>query len=486
MTFNPTAQQEAILAAFKTEKDLVVKAGAGTGKSRTLKLLAESEPATRFTYIAFNKAVVTDAQESMPFNVTARTAHSVAFRAVGFNYKNRLNGNRVPAWKLVKFLGLSGTLALPAVGGKTVLVDAEKQAALAMETVTRFCHSDRFEFDLWHVPLPDGIEKAGRNILAESLLPAAEKAWADIIDKKQSNVRFEHDHYLKMFQLDDPKLFGDVLLVDEAQDLSPVLKYIVDQQTQMKRVIVGDENQSIYGFTGAINAMQDFEDEGAQVLPLSQSFRFGQAVADAANTILSTLPTDLRLSGSEALESRLSGLDIEDGPAAGCVLTRTNAGAVTEVLKVLSKSQAPAVVGGTRQIVSLVEAAGQIKEKGKTNHPELWAFTSWEQIQKYVKDDPAGKDLAVLVAVVDKFGAPALVQALGRCVEEKDAEVIVSTAHKSKGREWANVRIAEDFQMKAEDGDLPPQQERQLAYVACTRAKEILDPGAIGQYFSMV
>jgi superfamily I DNA/RNA helicase len=70
-------------------------------------------------------------------------------------------------------------------------------------------------------------------------------------------------------------------------------------------------------------------------------------------------------------------------------------------------------------------------------------------------------------------------------VPERSAEVIVSTAHKAKGREWARVRIADGF-TPLKDSDQQDDSGRpvpgpienggaRLAYVAVTRTRQRLD-----------
>ena len=69
-----------------------------------------------------------------------------------------------------------------------------------------------------------------------------------------------------------------------------------------------------------------------------------------------------------------------------------------------------------------------------------------------------------------------------KSVDEKYADVIVSTAHKSKGREWSSVKIATDFREPVnEDGTPsdPIKAECNLAYVSVTRAKNQLDRGGL-------
>lgn len=66
-------------------------------------------------------------------------------------------------------------------------------------------------------------------------------------------------------------------------------------------------------------------------------------------------------------------------------------------------------------------------------------------LQDYAAYDPAGRDLQPLVDLVDTHGADVILAAVAHLAPEDQAEVAVSTAHKAKGREWAQVKIADDF-----------------------------------------
>src|SRR5215475_1576728 len=97
MDRTPTPQQAAIKAAFKTGANLVIEAGAGSGKTTTLKMLAKDAVNRRGLYVAYNRAIANDAKASFPAGVQCSTAHSLAYQAIGKNYRSRLNGPRMPA-----------------------------------------------------------------------------------------------------------------------------------------------------------------------------------------------------------------------------------------------------------------------------------------------------------------------------------------------------------------------------------------------------
>ena len=84
--------------------------------------------------------------------------------------------------------------------------------------------------------------------------------------------------------------------------------------------------------------------------------------------------------------------------------------------------------------------------------------------------------------LVDTHGAETIINAVTRLAAEQQARVIVSTAHKAKGREWPSVRIGPGFEPPAdEDGRPGPlsAEEARLIYVAVTRARELLDPAGL-------
>lgn len=69
------------------------------------------------------------------------------------------------------------------------------------------------------------------------------------------------------------------------------------------------------------------------------------------------------------------------------------------------------------------------------------------------------------------FGAQKIHDAVKHMPKEADADFVVCTAHKSKGREWDTVKLSSDFPTNDKAGD----EERRLLYVAVTRAKLVLD-----------
>jgi hypothetical protein len=466
----PTDEQQAIIDAYRTGGNLVIEAGAGTGKTTTLKMLGADKPGRKGIYVAYNRAIAQDAKKSFPPNVNCATAHSFAFGAVGRQFAHRLNGPRVPAREAARILGITGPLQV----AKNMTLAPQQTARLVMETVARFCRSADRVITGVHVPRKPGLD--GPEALAglrSALPPLAAKAWGDLTST-EGQLRFDHDVYLKMWQLSGPRLPADYVLLDEAQDANPVIAAIVQAQSHAQLIAVGDRCQAIYGWRGAVDAMTQFPADVR--LPLAQSFRFGPAVAGEANKWLEILNASLRLRGHAPVRSVVSSL-----AAPSTILCRTNAKAMSEAMAAMAAGRKAAITGGGREILALAEAAVTLKAGTGCAHPELFAFQTWDEVRDYAENDPGGSDLAVFVKLIDDQGPEVIMGAARQLSDERYASLTVSTAHKAKGREWDTVQIASDFREPKKNPEKPgeppeiPPAEAMLAYVAVTRARHTLD-----------
>lgn len=484
MALTPTAEQQAAMDAFATGDHMVIEAGAGTGKTSTVRLMADSRPNDRGVYLAFNSVTAKDAAKSFPRSVECRTAHSFAYRWTSDQWgattlRSRLNGTRQYGSMVATTLGINQTLFLQS--GR--VVQPQTLARIALDTVGRFCNSADEVISRRHLPLVEGIDApADRDALADMIRPLAQKAWLDMASP-HGRLRMTHDVYLKLWALSKPMLAADYVLLDEAQDSAPVIAGVFGHQAT-QRVAVGDTQQSIYAWRGAIDAMASMD--AKHRLFLTQSWRFGPAIAEEANKWLAALNAKLRITGTPTIPSELTALHT---PKA--VLCRSNAGAVEKLMSYHEHGVTAGIVGGAEDVRYMAEASQQLRQSGKTSHRELALFTSWQMVLDYVDQDNGGADFKVAVNLIERYGAEAIIQAVNQSSPEHRADVVLSTAHKAKGREWSSVMIGSDFpEPKPDEGAVvipgqpvplkqPPAEELRLAYVAITRAKLQLDRGSL-------
>lgn len=476
----PNTEQQAVIDAYVSGDDLAVEAGAGTGKTWTLDRCARACPDRSAVYVAYSKALQVDAAAKFPPQVTCKTAHALAYQACARPFSRRLRETRrMPAREGARLLGITEPLVVMGrEGSLTAKLSPVQIYRIAIGATSRFCQSAARELADWCIDYPAGVDgDEERAAFAEALLPFARKAWADLRDT-EGVLPFSHDVYLKIWQLSGPRIPADVILFDEAQDANRAIADVIErQQGHAQVILVGDSCQQLFGWRGAVDAMARFVVD--QRLFLAQSFRFGDAIAVEANKWLSQLDTPMRLRGNPAIAATLGELVRPDA-----ILCRTNAGAISECMAEGKAGRRVALVGGDRQIRMLAEAAVTLKAGQGTDHPELCMFRTWGELQEYTEQDAAGSDLKVFVSLIDKQGPDMVIDTLDRLVDEHAADVVVSTAHKSKGREWSTVRVASDFRAPGEDPETGkrrpiPRADAMLAYVTCTRARQVLDRGGL-------
>jgi len=466
----PTPEQQAAIDAFASGATVVIEAGAGTGKTSTLRLLAAARPNARGLYVAYNKAIQVEAKRSFGRNVEARTAHSLAYRNFGAPMRHRLSGPRVTSRRAAAILEAPGGALAGAVE-----LSPSAVASMTLRTVANFCHSPDVAITAAHFARPEAPGSTDLSGLAATAVAVAvavaRRAWTDLISPG-GRLKPSHDVYVKLWQLSAPVLAYDFICFDEAQDADRAIAHVVARQ-DAQLVAVGDSAQAIYAWRGATDFLERLDT--ATRVALTQSWRFGPAVAEEPNVWLGVLDARLRLRGAPHRDSTVGTLDAPDA-----ILCRSNARCVGEVMAAQDDDRRVALVGGGEDMVGLAEAARRLRAGEPAGHPELVAFADWAEVQDYAEHDPGGSDLAVAVRLIDRHGPEAIIAAVRSCVPEAEAELTISTAHRAKGREWNQVLVAGDFkEPKADPVTGQPgairADEVMLAYVTVTRAMTRLD-----------
>jgi hypothetical protein len=471
-----TGQQAAICdGVTEGHRNIVVEALAGTGKTSTLVAIAKQQLRRPGVYLAFNKSVQIEAQSKFPDWILVSTAHGLAYQAVGKQYGNRLPGNpgssRITAQRMATMMRVKPAML------DTGTVNPVALTRMAQATVNAFMKTADPEIMPRHIPTRVLLHHSPNDV-AEAILPVARKIWEDLASTTGS-FRFTHDVYLKLWQLGSPRLPFDYIMFDEAQDADPVISSIIARQG-VQTLYVGDRNQAIYGWRGAVDAMSKVE--GAKRYPLTQSWRFGQAIADEANKWLDILGSRWKVTGNPAIQSSIGDVTI---PRA--ILCRGNGTALGWVIKFHEQGVPVALAPGDKNAGKDIErfawAAKDLMNGQGTDHPELVGFQTWAELVKYVDEEEDTDDLKRLVGIINKVGVSAVIDAVRGCVTEDRARVTVSTAHKAKGLEWESVRVADDFVPPEMEDDTkgPDTEALMLNYVTVTRAKSRIELGALAE-----
>jgi F-box protein 18 (helicase) len=468
MSVTPTTEQSTVAStALASGQIMLVNAYAGTGKTETLRLLAEANLGKRLLYLSFNKQTAVKAARRFPHNTACRTVHSLAYASVGNRYKGKL-GNPTPRDVIQRF-----GIQQPYI------------AVLAINVVTSYCHSTDRLLSEQHI-------ERRLQIKYPEVLPLAHKVWAEMQDLG-SQICMSHDGYLKLWSLGLPRISADIIMLDEAQDTNPVtLKILLDQLDNGSSglVLVGDSHQAIYSWRKAINSMEQVRERADFIYPLTVSFRFNQQIATNASKILNYYKGDpVQIIGHGPSTSALP-------PFA--VIGRCNGSLLARAIPVVEKGGTVHFAGTSEkehwdpyylyelQIPLDLLYLKQNQREGILT-PQIRAFSDYKEVVDQIKGDGQGagidKELEKHVKLVDEYGErlPDLIDRLRRRSRSPEtADLSLSTAHRAKGLEWRRVEMLDDFaalQGEPESGTFDSEylEEMNLIYVAMTRAAESIE-----------
>lgn len=464
----PTEEQLQALTMALSRQSFKIVAYAGSGKTTTLNLISNYLQG-RGLYLAFNKAIATEAQHKFPYHVDCRTFHSLAFRHVDRNITRKLKLPRFSSSHLAHDLGLKPIQVRRTIEGRKsyITLTPERQAQFVSDAVNFFCSTHADYPAPRHLNLPQWFDNDDMQQLQEALYPFVEKRWLQSIDPHHP-AGIGHDIYLKLWALSKPTIPADFILFDEAQDADPLMMGILkDQPCQV--IYVGDAHQQIYEWRGAINAMKRLP------LPqtlLTQSFRFGEKIADIANLFLTALHEEVPLRGNPNYYSTLSLVNNKKD----AILCRTNANAMLNLLKGQKAGHKVALQADTERLMKFCRASERLKNgQIVSNVPELTYFNNWREVQEYAETSE-GSDMKTMVNLIDEHGTAIIEKTINNLVTPDEADYIISTAHKAKGLEWSCVQIDDDFHydINSQFIKINPEELR-LLYVACTRGRANLD-----------
>jgi len=482
-----TEEQERVVAC--NDAIIAVSAFAGAGKTSTLRAFAQSRPDEKILLMAFNRSIVEEMRGTMPPNVHVTTSHAMAYGAVAKNWsKDKLQHGLSP--KIIQEAGICRTI---------------EQARHVMETVDSFCKSDINDLDGFARAcfVYDVDEMQAADFEEEVFVQSVQRLWRLLIDPSEKMGL--HDVYFKLWQMSRPRLDYDIVMIDEAQDTNDALFDILSLQRHAQRIFVGDPHQNIYTFRGAKNIMIKIREPHAK-LYLTHSFRFGPPIAHAASALLKTFKGEQKpVIGAAAHASSLRPPGQHEPPSSmsTAMLFRTNAGLFDAAAQMCSRGNVKInLLGGIDKTpLQDIEDAYYLysRARGQIKNPLMRRFAHFEQLCEYAEkiDD---REIKVCCKIVQKY-RHAIPELMRKITDSHDptAKLTLVTAHRSKGAQWDQVILGEDYPElmyngapasqqhvpagEGYNGVVLPSGEANLWYVAVTRARKSLTMNASLQDF---
>lgn len=458
-TLTPTEEQLHILGLVtSTSSNLLINALAGSGKTATLEMIQNAHPGPTLC-LAFNRRIADEMAKRFRSTTSVRTLNGLGHRVWGATCAGRLSFDPKKCQSLLR----AEIDSLPKrAKGEAYDLYWETLAAVSLAKSLGYVPDGKYTHARRLISRRDffsSLEESAPEVLRDLtdavLLASIRAAYAGSID-------YNDQVYM-------PALFGGtfpkfpLVLVDEAQDLSPVNHEMLSHLKRSRIIAVGDPWQSIYGFRGAVR-------EGMQKLKLrfdmveadlSVSFRCPEAIVRNAWWRVPHMKW-IKGGGRVARLRNPFPTSFRDGSA---IICRNNAPLFALALRLLSSGRSISVAGSDvgPRVIGIMRKLGP---ETLTQPEVLNAIEEWRE-EKLSRESKTANDLADCMRVFAGFGEN-LAQALSYASHlfEQRGTIQLLTGHKAKGLEWPVVYCLDPFLLSDDEQDL------NLRYVISTRAQE--------------
>lgn len=496
---NPTPEQTAIISAARTDASIMVEALAGTGKTKTLELLvpelgASTSRPSSILALAFNVKIKNELAERLPTSVGSAKVEVKTLNGLGHGalYSWLRKPLSVDTRKTVKLLAdfeSRNGVRFSKDESSTIydLVAAAKALGWVPSTSPMPgspIYKDDPEgisavFEWAEAEERDDLTVALRALMTESIRLGLYRGEIDFNDQIYLPVIFKA-----------PFRKYHTVLVDEVQDLSYLNHLMLERSCGSRMIAVGDSNQAIYAFRGALTNSMDLLAETRDFirLPLTMTFRCGRRIVERQQafvpdyTAAPSNPEGEIIQWGEGLAK--SSWSTSDIPLHAAIICRNNAPLIKLAFKLMRQGRGIQMLGN--DLGKSLERALDVSCKGLpsgTSFPQMK-----ERIDKYFERELAkAKTDKRKESLQDRWdcvsfiaeGAGTLVAARRTChslFENPDAVVTLSSGHKAKGLEWDCVIHLDPWRVPSKYATTPEaiRQEKNLRYVIETRPKHTL------------
>lgn len=488
MQLSPTLEQQAIVKAVTASDDsLMVTAYAGCAKTTTLTLIAAAqvarEPSTQGLALAFNVRIKKELETRLPGAFSCLTLNGLGHRVWAQTIGKRLevDSNKIgrltsavsttpeakELWQDIRSLAIQAMMA-------GMVPNGYPDKGLVPDTL-----------EVWR-DLADDIDRDPKAIsYARQVLANSVK------ESFKGQISFDDQIYMSaLFATSSAWPKFSFVMVDEAQDLSPLNHLQIKALKGARLVVVGDPKQAIYAWRGAdsnsMNTMKDLAPSW-QHFPLTTTFRCPKLIVERQQP---------HAPGFMAAPSAPLG-EIETWDAWSfdrlpkgqtAILCRNNAPLFSLAFKLMRAKRGFTMLGSDigKNLVSLARKICPLGDTPTTTF--LSEVDKWAD-KKRAEAIAKGHDNR-LPGIADR--RECLIAVASQCQTVKEVQttlenmyangsslLTLSTGHRAKGLEWENVvvldpwRIPSKFAISSGDpGELA--QEDNIRYVIETRAKQKL------------
>ena len=482
MPFSPSRYQQGFFDFIADGSgSAVVEAVAGSGKTTTVIASLDYIPEHySICMTAFNKSIAQELTERVPDYVQVMTLNGMGFRA----YLKIHRSVKIDAKKTQKIVNnLIGSMDFEIIQAVTKLVALAKNHGISPLLARPGLMLN--DYSSW----AGLIDHYALDVTKEDRRFVIEQAKEALLLSVQSTGIIDFDDQLYMpVLLRAPFQQFDFLFVDEAQDVSPIQREMLKRSLALngRLIAVGDPRQAIYGFRGAdSNSMNNIAKEfSAQTFPLSISYRCPKSVVAYAQQIVNHIESADTAPDGTVMSLKYFSEDIFYSD--DMIVCRNTAPLISLAFSLIGKHVACQVIGRDigQGMIALIKKLKSKSIKMLIEKLEAWRIREIEKALARDDDDKIDSitDKAESIQVFIDHGDPKsiddLIGQISYMLSDTKRQVLtLCTVHKAKGLEADTVYVLNPGLMPAPWASKrmwQQEQERNLQYVAFTRAKSKL------------
>lgn len=318
-------------------------------------------------------------------------------------------------------------------------------------------------------------------------------------------------------EVEPNKIGKTVLVIDEAQDMSAeefaLVKALMNNNEEMRVIAVGDDDQNIYEFRGSDSRYlyQLTKEQDSRFIEMIENYRSSKHVVHFANTFANCISRRMKSNPIVPVRNEEGWVEVNHhaskymyqplvenliahkGSQTSCVLTQTNEEAVILVALLRKHGIQSKLVQSMEgfRFANLAEVKFLLKYIAKRVSTPLIPEDIWEEAKRATYEIYDGSQcLSYVKRCIELFEQTYRAKyhtdlwefVFESSVEDfcdvSNAEVVVSTIHKAKGREF------DDVYMLVFDNPYKDEKLFRQYYVGITRAKNRLFIHTNGDLFS--
>jgi superfamily I DNA/RNA helicase len=460
-----TGEQELLLEAVQKPLDdrwssnvvIYTDSKAGCGKTTMVGEIIRRNPGAKYIYTAFNKKIVQDGIPKFGAD-NCKTFHALAH-------------------KFVSRPNIGGFYPYSVKESSYMTYNHKKEV---VDMLDKYCLSK-------HLAIDDFFDEYA---VTDPSIEKLVLKYLELMSERKIPMTFNYMLKELHHQLADGSLRIDLdmLFVDEAQDLTPVMLEIFGLIQSTVKLYLGDTSQDIYSFLDLASAFTLSVD----TYDLTTSFRLSPAIAKRIEPFCQSFID---------VDFKITGVNTDTSDTTVGYVTHTNAEVILQVAELQNKGKTFSLTKPAKEIFEVAIEVEKALRGTPSKKPKYWKLNELRDrgygLKVLANSEQLDDDIISSLKLIEHLTHKRVdIMAVLNLAEKTkpNPNCLIGTAHSVKGLEFGTVYISNGLNKfvdrllksypRTQDETAEIIEGCKLYYVACSRAKHTLNNAVMLDYIN--